>query len=148
MVSRAVLKIFALALAVALLPEQPLSYPDNFKADIYASKAVKDKADVIRRLPHGRTPESARELGLAVSRNRGWFDKAEWICLVELWDRESNWRYQADNPSSSAYGIAQVLKTPKTASPLKMIRKGLDYIESRYKTPCEALKHHNQTGWY
>jgi hypothetical protein len=30
-------------------------------------------------------------------------------CLVKLWTKESNWRWNADNPTSSAYGIPQSL---------------------------------------
>src|SRR4051795_10807130 len=34
---------------------------------------------------------------------------AQFSCLDKLWNRESGWRADADNPSSTAYGIAQLL---------------------------------------
>ena len=48
--------------------------------------------------------------------DRGWND-AQFQCLVRLWQKESNWRYTARNPSSGAYGIPQSLPGSKMASP-------------------------------
>jgi hypothetical protein len=54
---------------------------------------------------------------------------------------------KAKNPKSSAFGIPQILGL-KELSPIKQIDKGLKYIEHRYDTPCNALKHHKIKGWY
>lgn len=77
-------------------------------------------------------------------------------CLVSLWTRESAWRVDADNPSSSAYGIPQALPGSKMASagadwrtnPATQIRWGLGYIHDRYGSPCGAWAHSESTGWY
>ena len=61
-------------------------------------------------------------------------------CLNDLWVGESNWRWNADNPTSSAYGIPQALPGSKMASagsdwetnPATQIAWGLGYIEGRY----------------
>ncbi len=37
------------------------------------------------------------------------FSSDQFGCLDSLWTRESNWRVNADNPTSSAYGIPQAL---------------------------------------
>lgn len=76
-----------------------------------------------------------------------------YLCLLELWQRESNWRPTAANPTSTAYGIAQLL-TEKSHDPYTQIRHGLNYIANRYGNghakhgTCPALKHHTRLGWY
>jgi hypothetical protein len=76
-------------------------------------------------------------------------------CLDELWSSESGWRPTAQNPDSTAYGIAQLLDQTwvlmgagRTADPYTQIDVGLRYIDERYGTACDAwdfwLLHH----WY
>ena len=74
--------------------------------------------------------------------------RAEWRSLNKLWGKESAWNMHADNPESSAYGIAQVLNTkPGTPAPLQ-IEKGLSYIQHRYGKPSVAWAHWRKHGWY
>lgn len=80
----------------------------------------------------------------------------QYSCLVKLWNRESNWRVNAMNPSSGAYGIPQSLPGTKMASEgadwltngETQIRWGAKYIKGRYGSPCGALVHSNNVGWY
>ena len=37
------------------------------------------------------------------------WSREQFICLDEIWTRESHWNHKADNPRSTAYGIAQML---------------------------------------
>jgi hypothetical protein len=71
----------------------------------------------------------------------------EFYCLSDLWYKESRWIPTAKNPKSSAYGIAQLLKT-KTKDPYTQIDQGLKYIKHRHQTACKALAFHKQKGWY
>jgi hypothetical protein len=74
----------------------------------------------------------------------------EFVCIEKLWTKESNWRPKAKNPSSTAYGIPQLLKMKET-NPYKQIDLGLKYIDNHkiYKgDACKALRHHNKKGWY
>jgi hypothetical protein len=74
--------------------------------------------------------------------------RAEERSLMKLWGKESAWNHKADNPNSTAYGIAQVLGTkPGTPAPLQ-IEKGLEYIVHRYDKPSIAWSHHRKKGWY
>lgn len=78
-------------------------------------------------------------------REHGW-DDDEWGCLDQLWIGESDWEWDATNPSSGAYGIPQSLPANKMASvdsdwktnPITQMVWGLDYIEQSYGSPCEA----------
>jgi len=72
----------------------------------------------------------------------------EWSALNKLWGKESAWDHQADNPTSSAFGVAQVLGTsPETPAPLQ-VAKGLEYIVHRYDLPSIAWSHWRKHGWY
>jgi len=76
----------------------------------------------------------------------GWPVAAQHGCLVTLWTHESDWQVYATNPSSGAYGIAQAWPARKygataldwRTSAATQIQWGLDYIKSRYGTPCAA----------
>lgn len=80
----------------------------------------------------------------------GWSSN-EMAALIELWNRESGWNPQADNPTSSAYGIAQKMTSIHgAAEPTAegQINWGLEYILDRYGSPSAALAHHNRNNWY
>lgn len=100
-------------------------------------------------------PGSARATGKALAAARGWGDD-QFVCLDKLWTKESNWRWDAHNTSSGAYGIPQALPGNKMASagadwqtnPSTQITWGLGYIAGRYGTPCDAWAHSMASGWY
>jgi hypothetical protein len=83
------------------------------------------------------------------------FSTDQWGCLDDLWQEESGWRYNAENPSG-AYGIPQALPGSKMASagpdwqtdPTTQINWGLGYIKNQYGTPCNAWAHEEADGWY
>lgn len=80
----------------------------------------------------------------------------QFVCLVNLWNRESGWRWNASNRSSGAYGIPQSLPGSKMASAgadwrtnaRTQVDWGLSYITGRYGTPCGAWQHSQTSGWY
>jgi hypothetical protein len=71
----------------------------------------------------------------------------DWVCLNSLWTKESNWNHKADNPNSSAFGIAQKLNE-KSKDFVTQINNGLRYIEHRYGNPCNAWKFWTKKKWY
>ena len=78
--------------------------------------------------------------------DKGW-NVTEFRCLEKLWQKESNWRHKADNPTSTAFGIAQILGETET-HPAKQIEKGIRYIIHRYDTPCNAWEYWKRHYWY
>jgi hypothetical protein len=68
----------------------------------------------------------------------GWRGR-EWECLLALWTKESRFDHYAQNPASSAFGIAQLLGE-RSRKPELQILRGLRYIGERYGTPCKAYK--------
>ena len=84
------------------------------------------------------------------------FSESEFSCLDALYMSESGWDPQADNPSSSAYGIPQALTggthddlpADYMTNPASQIRWGLQYIKNSYGTPCAAWEFKQSNNWY
>ena len=84
------------------------------------------------------------------------FSQDQFTCLDSLYIGESGWRVDADNPTSSAYGIPQALPGEKMASagadwatnPETQIRWGLGYIREVYGSPCSANAFKSANNWY
>jgi hypothetical protein len=99
--------------------------------------------------------EDPREIAKALLSEFG-YSQDEFGCLDSLYMSESGWRVDADNPSSSAYGIPQALPGSKMASagsdwetnPVTQIRWGLGYIQDRYGSPCGAWGFKQGHNWY
>ena len=85
----------------------------------------------------------------------GFRSAAQFDCLDQLWEAESNWHPTEQNPTSSAYGIAQFINATwattgiaKTSDPYLQIDAGLIYIDERYGTSCDAWEFHQANNWY
>lgn len=100
-------------------------------------------------------PGSVKAFALGQVEAKGW-NYDQYSCLVKLWERESNWRWNATNKSSGAYGIPQSLPATKMAkagadwrtNPETQVRWGINYIDGRYGSPCAALVHSDEHNWY
>jgi hypothetical protein len=96
-----------------------------------------------------------KEVAMNLLPDHGW-GESQFSCLEKLWNKESRWRVDADNPTSSAYGIPQALPGNRMAAygsdwrtnPVTQIKWGLDYIENTYGSPCSAWGHSQAKGWY
>jgi hypothetical protein len=82
-------------------------------------------------------------------------DSKQFSCLEHLWGKESGWNPNAQNPSSTAYGIPQFLNSTwagtgiaKTSDGYRQIDAGLIYINNRYGSPCGAWSHSQRMNWY
>jgi hypothetical protein len=90
-------------------------------------------------------PGSAQSIAYNLLASFGFSPTTFFGCLKEMWDRESGWRYDAEN-ASGAYGIPQALPGSKMASagadwqtnPATQIKWGLGYIKAIYGDPCKA----------
>ncbi|MEV7997209.1 transglycosylase SLT domain-containing protein [Streptomyces sp. NPDC086077] len=77
-------------------------------------------------------------------------------CFSNIVDHESDWNYQAVNPSSGAYGLFQALPGSKMSSvgsdwqtnPATQIKWGLNYMNDRYGSPCGAWSFWQANHWY
>jgi cell wall-associated NlpC family hydrolase len=87
-----------------------------------------------------------RALGQKMAKQMYGWTGNEWNALDKLWGTyESGWDSNAQNPGSSAYGIAQFLDSTwqgygaKTSNPGLQIKYGLEYVHGRYQDPIKAL---------
>ena len=83
------------------------------------------------------------------------WDGDEFKCLGKLWGKESAWNHEAKSPTHD-YGIPQRHMSGNSQqeiekflnNPLFQVHWGLNYINHRYGSPCEALKFHEVRNWY
>jgi hypothetical protein len=100
-------------------------------------------------------PNTAQAIAYNMLASFGFSPQTYFGCLVDLWDRESGWSYDAEN-ASGAYGIPQALPGSKMASagpdwetnPATQIRWGLTYIKQIYGNPCSAWAFEEANGYY
>ena len=120
------------------------------KAPVRAKAPAPAKAPVAIDDPAGAQAYAAAQLG-----SYGW-GPGQMQCLQKLWTKESDWKTTATNASSGAYGVVQSLPASKMASAgadymtnyRTQINWGLDYVKSRYGSPCGALDFHLSHNWY
>jgi len=85
----------------------------------------------------------------------GWQGDPQWAAIDRLIQKESSWNPNAQNPTSTAYGLFQFLNSTwgsvggtKTSNPGLQAQYGLQYVKNRYGTPTSALAFHNRNNWY
>ena len=74
----------------------------------------------------------------------------EFECANQLGIRESNWRVDAINKESGAYGIFQHMSTHAHKwDAYTQMNKHIEYINARYDGSwCKALTHLMENGWH
>lgn len=94
--------------------------------------------------------ELARQAGL-----RGWSTGSQWSSLLSIIDHESSFNPNAQNPTSTAYGLFQFLNgtwagtgVAKTSNFVQQIVAGLRYIASKYGDPSGAWAFWQRNHWY
>jgi hypothetical protein len=100
-------------------------------------------------------PGTAQSIAYNMMGSFGFSPTTYFGCLVDIWNRESGWVYDAEN-ASGAYGIPQALPGSKMASagpdwetdPATQIRWGLGYIKQIYGNPCSAWAFEEANGYY
>ena len=77
-------------------------------------------------------------------------DWYEFECANELGQRESNWRVDAVNKTSGAYGIFQHMSDyASNWDAYQQMDKHIEYINKRYDGSwCKALQHLKDKGWH
>jgi hypothetical protein len=100
-------------------------------------------------------PNTAQSTAYSLLASFGFSPQTYFGCLLDLWNRESGWRYDAEN-ASGAYGIPQALPGSKMVSagadwqtdPATQIKWGLGYIKAIYGNPCGAWAFEEANGYY
>jgi len=124
-----------------------------------AEKAAKDRAEAKAKASRsaGDFPiQSSYSIGQIQAMAAQMVPSGQFQCFSNIVDHESSWNYHAVNASSGAYGLFQALPAGKYASagsdwqtnPATQIKWGLNYMDSRYGSPCEAWSFWQANHWY
>lgn len=96
-----------------------------------------------------------REMAQQILKNKFDYGDDQFACFDWVIKHESNWNVHAQNPSG-AYGLPQSLPGSKMASvaadwrdnPATQIIWGVQYMKSRYGSPCGTKSHWESAGNY
>ncbi|MEU3611285.1 transglycosylase SLT domain-containing protein [Streptomyces sp. NPDC006872] len=124
-----------------------------------AEKAAKDRAEAKAKASRsaGDFPiQSSYTIAQIKAMAAQMVPSGQFQCFSNIVDHESSWNYHAVNASSGAYGLFQALPAGKYASagsdwqtnPATQIKWGLNYMDSRYGSPCEAWSFWQANHWY
>jgi hypothetical protein len=128
-----------------------------------AAKEAKDRAEAKKAASRSATRDAASfstqssySVGQIQAMARQMVPSGQFQCFSNIVNHESSWNYQASNASSGAYGLFQALPASKYSSagadwqtnPATQIKWGLNYMDSRYGSPCEAWSFWQANHWY
>jgi flagellar biosynthesis GTPase FlhF len=100
--------------------------------------------------------QSSYTIAQIQSMARSMVSSGQFQCFSNIVDHESSWNYRAVNASSGAYGLFQALPGSKMSSvgsdwqtnPATQIKWGLNYMNERYGSPCDAWSFWQANHWY
>jgi hypothetical protein len=127
------------------------------KAADAAKQRAKDKAAASRSKDSSDfVVQSSYSTSAIQAMARQMVPSGQFQCFSNIVDHESSWNYHAVNASSGAYGLFQALPASKYSSagsdwqtnPATQIKWGLNYMNSRYGSPCEAWSFWQANSWY
>ena len=123
-----------------------------------AEKAAAEKKRQLAIKNQGYLPGTTdvHEIARQILDNKFSYGSDQFSCFSWIIHRESNWDIHATNRSSGAYGLPQSLPGSKMASvgsdwrdnPAIQIIWGVQYMKSRYGSPCGAKSHWESAGNY
>ena len=124
-----------------------------------AAKEAKDRAETkaaASRSSSSFPVQSSYTVAQIQSMAASMVPSGQFQCFSNIVDHESSWNYRAVNASSGAYGLFQALPGSKMSSvgsdwqtnPATQIKWGLNYMDSRYGSPCEAWSFWQANHWY
>ena len=121
---------------------------ERAEAEAKASRSARDASDF--------AAQSSYTIAEIQDMARQMVPAGQFQCFSNIVDHESDWNYQAVNPSSGAYGMFQALPGTKMESagsdwrtnPATQIVWGIEYMKDRYGSPCSAWGFKSSHGWY
>jgi transglycosylase-like protein with SLT domain len=124
------------------------------------AEEARQKAEAASRSSERTTLDFAQQAHYTVAEVQAMARKivgaGQYQCFSNIVTRESGWNYQATNAASGAYGLVQALPGSKMASagadwrtnPATQIKWGLNYMNSRYDSPCGAWSFWQANHYY
>lgn len=126
--------------------EPVVEAPVETPAPVQETAPVVEEAPVQESAPVA-TDGSVQSIVQAVASERGWGSGAEWEAINFIISHESGWNPSAQNPSSTAFGLFQMLVETSGDVHTQAVN-GMNYIAGRYGTPTGAMAFWNANNWY
>lgn len=120
-----VMKRLLLVLLIVLLSTSPLGIASAHTKDSYSIERITVRTYAFKALN----------------------DIKQFNCLDYVITKESHWNPLAANPSSTAFGIGQMLGE-NSKDPFVQLARVMAYAKHRYTSWCNAKSHHVRKGWY
>jgi len=135
--------------------ERTLRVGEFVKQRARAEKAVR-YAETVKARGYDPFTTAPRYIAKKIMLDDYQWGEDQFACYDRIITQESNWKWDAENPSSGAYGIPQSLPANKMATagddwktnPATQLTWGLKYVQQRYGTPCKAWDFKRDHGWY
>ncbi|MEV7615989.1 transglycosylase SLT domain-containing protein [Streptomyces sp. NPDC089799] len=144
----------------AQLAKEKKAAAEKAEAEAKAKKEREEKEKVASRSTtrdaSGFQVQSSYTVAQVKSIARQMVPAGQFQCFSNIVNHESTWNYKATNASSGAYGLVQALPGSKMSSagadwrtnPATQIEWGLNYMNSRYGSPCGAWSFWQANNWY
>jgi hypothetical protein len=122
-----------------------------------AEKEAKERAEAAKTADASSfAVQASYTVGQVQAMARQMVASGQYQCFSNIVSHESGWNYRAVNASSGAYGLFQALPGSKMSSagadwqtnPATQIKWGLNYMNGRYGSPCEAWAFWQANHWY
>ncbi|MFD4572162.1 transglycosylase SLT domain-containing protein [Streptomyces sp. NPDC058417] len=124
-----------------------------------AAKEAKERAEAETKASRSASDfpvQSSYTIGQIQAMAQQMVPGGQYQCFSNIVNHESSWNMNAVNPSSGAYGLFQALPAGKYASagadwrtnPATQIKWGLNYMNDRYGSPCDAWSFWQANNWY
>ena len=114
-----------------------------------------DTDQPMNNIPRSQQTGPVQNIVRGVAARYGWNQGREWEALYALINKESSWNPNAQNPTSTAYGLFQFLNgtwagtsVRKTSDPELQAIAGMEYLSGRYGSPSRAWAFHQKNNWY
>lgn len=143
-----------LALAIYLTSPLDSAVPalvEHVSSSNQAARVVEGAAIVSYPQPVDNSPQHPQTVKeIAHQLVTDWFTADQWTCYANIIETESHWQLDAQNPTSTAWGIGQILDSKDNVGldPYKQAVAALNYMIHKYNTPCKAWAFHVKHHWY
>lgn len=119
-------------------------------------KKIVKKVKIMKRASRSTMRRVAQGYAIKVMKKEYNWGSRQFKCLNHIWEHESHWQWDAKNKRSGALGIPQAYPGHKMKSAGKdyktnyrtQIKWGLNYIDKRYGSPCNADSFRKRHGYY
>ncbi|MFD2728911.1 LysM peptidoglycan-binding domain-containing protein [Enterococcus camelliae] len=115
--------------------------------DATAEEATTPATETTESTTTQATDGSVESIVRAAASAYGWGSGANWEAISFIIQHESSWNPNAQNPTSTAYGLFQML-VETSSDPAVQAANGMAYIAGRYGTPINAMAFWQANNWY